>query len=365
MPLPAQVHRVVGLLCLACCACSQCPEGSTPMEKIKQTQSKDSSSGLVNLVASSDGLKLLTTTRDGYFVVWNSRNLKELSRAHGAPTPPLGMAWTTDNQWVAVTRGGSIAWDARRGKELFRHPLDLDLGVGAIDPNGSAAFGAAGPGAMVMIEPKTGKRKTLPPELGHEAVAAAFSPNQNHLALAVNSGNSDNVIIVDTNEMKKKTVIEHNQGRLSQVVYAQSGMMVATAGQDNEVRLWDSQSGSPRCSLKTALPVVGPIAFSGDTQRVAISSSTHDRAGNTFKADEKPCPWGVSKGSMIQVFDVQSAKEVSRSSLQSALCNALLFTHNANGLFSADEDGTLSFWKLPLSPFVPLPNRISSTANEA
>lgn len=331
-----------GLVSLGFSACGKWTPPPPALEMSKVSHPAGDSGGVTQLVSSPDGSRLLGTTSEGKMIVWNSQTLQELQQIESGPDHPLTLAWTEDNQWLATTEKENITWDARRVSNKRREKSESAIKVAAMARSGRSSLEIRENVPGMVLWDATGKERTVYPPQGQEPFAAAFSPCGKYVALALKTSQGNKLSLFDTEHFQKKHDFPIESGGIRKLIYSQGGTILATIGETNRVDLWDSQSGILRGVVKAAYENVETVVFSGDTQKVAVSSTTapEEKSTGMFRL------FGQTSGSVVQVFDVHSGTELGRGPIQKSPITELLFTADGTGLIAAAADGALSLWRM-------------------
>ncbi len=122
----------------------------------------------------------------------------------------------------------------------------------------------------------------------------AISPDGKCLAQS-SSYRGDNVKILDLTSGKELLIIRLNKDSadVTSICYSPDGKLLATAGSDHAVRVWDVASGRERLVLKGHKTSVKCICFSPDGSRIASASMDEAKV------------WDVTKGRELLALKVE------------------------------------------------------------
>ncbi len=154
-----------------------------------------------------------------------------------------------------------------------------------------------------------------------EAWAVAFGPEKQLLA---SGGDDGNVRLWNTKSGNQSLVLPHGS-LVAAIAFSPDGKTLATGCDDNKVRFWDPASGELLGDFSSLSAPARFLAFSPDGRFLAIG----ERSEN------------------ITVLDARSGKVSFRCMTTSDHVKGLCFSSDSAILYSGDDNGFLSFWSVP------------------
>lgn len=121
-----------------------------------------------------------------------------------------------------------------------------------------------------------------------------------------------------------KTLEGHKDGVLA-LAFSPCGKFLATAGEDNTIRLWDIPDG---------IEIQAIEAHQGDIRAIAF-----DQDGDAFAS----ASWDKS----VKIWKTADCSTLAAVTSHDAAVNALAFSHDGSLLFSGSDDGTVKIFSSP------------------
>jgi WD40 repeat protein len=234
-----------------------------------------------SMAFSPDGQLLVSGSYDGTIILWDIAKRKPLFPALNADTGRVfGVAFSPDGNIVASgTDDGIILWDIsqgkRKGKPLSGH--DKWVASVAISPDGKTLASGSADSTILLWDLST--RKTLgPPLIGHRenVFCVAFSHDGRLLA----SGSADNTIIlwdVISQNQRGNPLVGHGNNVHALAFSTDSKTLVSGALYNGTVMMWDALSGrsyGPPLNVHTG-SVYG-VAYSPDGKTFATAGDKNE-----------------------------------------------------------------------------------------
>ena len=253
-------------------------------------------------------------------------------RAHGYSVRRLlpavdvsDAAFSPDGTFVVAGGTGSDhaahVWDTRTGTELFTLPHDGRVLSVAVSPDGRTIATGSADGTARLWSAAGGLQLGAPwlhqagTQRRHDVISVSFSPDGNRLLTV---GGNRLARVFDVNRRA-----ELFSGGLNNVVlvnaaiFSHNGKWIATAGANNDVRLWDAQTGKLG-HLLHGTGQVTDLAFSPDDTLLA-TAGTNDTIARV---------WNIAQEDSSAIITVH------RSGVQ-----AVTFTADGKGVITAGRDG--------------------------
>lgn len=371
---------------------------------------------------SPDGRWLATVAEKGPVQIWDiTPIIEQLGGGAKSPTiiksifsklPPqeaIDVEFSPDGEWVAVfmPTAGIMVWDVETGDQLLDIPSVRGLSTNiAFSPNGEyLASGSSNLGTSIW-DAENGEQMMFFPETA-PITAVAFSQDGKILATSSKDGmvslwdfgtqtqlfrilgqptgfnflalspEGDRIAVGNdpkstslwnvnpTGSREVLTIAAHN-GKVYDAIYNPSGTMIASTGEDGNLRIWDSSTGDLLHSLPTLKEWVNFPAFSPDGERVAAANpdggisiwnvdSGHEVAviaidgpaitAITFSPDGSKLAAG-GLGGIAYIWDTATRRKLATiENNDGLLITDLIFSEDGSHIFTYDWQGWTRTWK--------------------
>jgi WD40 repeat protein len=259
-----------------------------------------------------------------------------LTLAHepaAAQDKPVTLAWfpdfSPDGKWIVTPHGswkqgeaGEVrVWNVATGKP--KHIIPSPRGVRAVIWSPKGTFFASGnyQGDLRLCDPETAEvLLELKAPRGDSIEILQVTPDEQTI---LGSSGSGQVYTWDVKGKRLKNSLKAHAGGIWGMRLSPSGKLLATAGKDTFVRLWDLATGNPLHEIK----------HSGETNGVA------------FTSDNKTLATGCTDGK-IRFVDVATGKERGALTGHNGSVTDLCFTSDDVRLVSSGGDQTVRIWNV-------------------
>jgi WD40 repeat protein/serine/threonine protein kinase len=340
---------------------------------------------IVGLVYCLGGQRLLLGNDEVCATICDANTGEVLHELGGHSHRPWAVAASQDGRVVATasgdeSKGGEVKlWDAETGRELG-HPLRENVGDGSslsFSPDGKHLAVASGErlqGSVVTVwnlETRTKIYEIAAAKGDLSFIDVAFSPDGKYLAMATGAWDlasiekkTGTVVIRDASTGKELISVCGHDGPLSCLAYSPDGRLIATAGWDNLVKVWNAQTGEELLTFAGHAQRTNRLAFSPDSRRIASGGEDNSvkvwdaRTGQeyvTLRGHTREV-YGVSwhpdgrriatagMDEAVKVWDADSSKEALTLSGHSDSVSGIAFDPNRPEIASVSMDGTLRLW---------------------
>ncbi|MDX2042062.1 MAG: protein kinase [Acidobacteriota bacterium] len=285
-----------------------------------------------SLAFSPDGQTLATASDDHTVKLWDmTANTQAFTELTGHTDEVDVAAFSPDGKIIATAGDDKTIklWDAASGQALKTLTGHISwVQSQAFSPDGKRLASADRKGNLIFWDTASGNQLLNLQAFQQDVFSVAFSPNGQHLVVA---GLDD---LQKTNELRfgirvldsisgqlRASIIGHKD-RLRSVTYSPDGKLLATAGGDQLIKIWNAETGQELGTLAGHQGEIWKLAFSPDGRTLA--SGSRDRT--------------------IRFWDVATGRELSRLDAHSDSVYSVAFSPDGRRLASASTDRTIKLW---------------------
>ncbi len=279
------------------------------------------------LVFTPDSRQLISGSWDNSVRVWDTATATQLSMTQGYTGRVVSVAFSPD-ALTLVSADASIAgllrlgssnvrlWDlAEVGERFHSEQRDSPARV-FFGPEGDAIASASNDGVLRQWAVTDGR------ELGYgSGMLLGFNKDWTYALFRLAESDVVQVVDLEAGVEADTRLLYGHEGTVNAAVIDALDLLIATAGRDGTVRLWNAKDGSPLASYS----VEGQariVAFNPDSSLVAA---------------------GDSEG-MVHVWSVDTDEEVHRLEGHTNTVESVAFSPDGSLLASSSGDSTIRVW---------------------
>jgi WD40 repeat protein/tRNA A-37 threonylcarbamoyl transferase component Bud32 len=228
--------------------------------------------GVNRLAISPDGTRIAAMKSYSTVAIWNADNGQVVHVLPGFRGPIADLAFSGDGEHLATAGSGRgvLLWDAATG-QLLKTFLEHDVRLGNLQFSGDdkrlvATIGASqGKQEVKVWDTESGRELFGHADAGGRAI---ISPDGALIALVVAGAAANESPIWDVQSGQEIFSLSGHTAPIRALAYSPDGRRLASAGQDQTIKLWEATTGREILTLSRVGGPVDALVFSKDGTRL-------------------------------------------------------------------------------------------------
>lgn len=283
------------------------------------------------LAFSPRGSLLATGDAEGTIHMWNVEAERITSSLEGHVDTVTSLGFSADSKTLySSSHDGSVnAWSSREPPHPTLAKIEIEAGkvwATAISPE-TSRIAVGGRRGFVRILDLTTGRQVGELKDAHPATVDCLEFSRDGRLIATGGWRSPAVVVWRTDDGTQQRSLEA-EGNIRAIEFSADGKRIAAGCDDNQLIVWDVESGEIVKKVNAhALPVYD-VSFSPDGKTIATCS------GN----------WTESKPGRIKLWKAGSLTEIARLDGHEVAVRAAVFHPDGKRLASVSENGVIRVW---------------------
>ncbi len=236
--------------------------------------------------------------QDGAIILWDMNNMRKASEFSGHTGEVNALIYFAENENELIVSSGSdrtiIVWDTKTSKPHFKLDAGCAVHALALSADGKTLYSAGDDNLIRRWD--IANRKQTGSFKGHEDTIVSLSLHGDTL---VSGGLDKSIRTWNVTSTEQKRLLPRSQGDSDALAVTRTGDLVATAGFNNTIRIFEAGTG------KEVIPAVGlPAGLIGLT----LSADSKRLAGIT--ADGQVLVWDPKAGTTLRQWHTKQTGDI-------------------------------------------------------